>query len=365
MDIKAQIIEGIRYKPILKCSLTEILIEDFNINTARTSCLILAGQNRLALSKWVSPKRTRSYPYERVYNTFSVSKRITVIPIIKDEGAAGDRDFLQWDTFSMMSLLDVFVILAYYETAEKHRTRASKITNQKFNNDFVLAKIEEISVYHSSALHWNLKELNNVSSVLDKARKSYRKIAEKYHIGFHGEKGLDSFADSVAENLSAFMESSRLKSKSAQAREFLTVQPKEILATATKAKITISNYLGGMYYLTVDEIVLNEKTVFLIESKHTKSGKLPSKSDIKDGLLKMMLYSNLENIRIDDKIFKGSPVLYLTSGKIIGKILSDSDLMEQEKFYRANNLTKSQKEFLQSLFAEARTNNFTVSLGKI
>jgi len=122
MEITAEIIAGIKYNQHLKCNLTVVSLAGFNINSAKSSCVISDGQNRLAISKWVSPKRTRSYPYERVYNTFSVSKRITIIPVVKDEGAAGDRDFLQWDTFSLMSLLDVYVIPAYYETAEKHRS---------------------------------------------------------------------------------------------------------------------------------------------------------------------------------------------------------------------------------------------------
>ena len=96
MEIKAQIVEGIKYKPILKCNLTEISIENFNINSAKSSCLISSEQNRFAVSRWVSPKRTRSYLYERVYNTFLVSKRITIIPVVKNEGENGDRDFLQW-----------------------------------------------------------------------------------------------------------------------------------------------------------------------------------------------------------------------------------------------------------------------------
>jgi len=104
MEIKAQIIEGIKYKQRVKCSLNEIAVENFNINSAKSSCTVFDGQKRLAISKWVSPKRTRSYPCERVYNTFSTTKRVTVIPVIKDEGAAGDRDFLQWDTISLMSL---------------------------------------------------------------------------------------------------------------------------------------------------------------------------------------------------------------------------------------------------------------------
>ncbi|MDQ2745855.1 MAG: hypothetical protein M3T96_01175, partial [Acidobacteriota bacterium] len=62
MEITAQIIEGIKYKPILKCDLAEVDFDDFNINSAKSSCLISHGQNRLAVSKWISPKRTRSYP---------------------------------------------------------------------------------------------------------------------------------------------------------------------------------------------------------------------------------------------------------------------------------------------------------------
>ena len=364
MEIKAQIVEGIKYKPSLKCDLTETTFEEFDVNSAKASSLISIGQNRFAVSRWVSPKRTRSYPYERVYNTFSVSKRITVIPVVKDEGAAGDRDFLQWDTVSLMSLLDVYVILAYYDKAEKHRSRHGKITNQKFDNNFILGKISEISNYHSSALHWNLKELKGISQILEKAKEAYGKISIQTEVDFHSEKGLRIFAGSIGEDLSKFMESSRLKAQSAQGREFLTVQPKEILATQSKAKITITNYLGGKYFFTVDEVLVKDEKLFIIESKHSQSGKLPSVGDIKDGLLKMMLYSNLENVNIDDKRFVSLPVLRLTSEKITGEISTETNPEELEYFFRENNLNKRQKEFLRNLFLEARENNFKVSLGK-
>jgi hypothetical protein len=109
--------------------------------------------------------------------------------------------------------------------------------------------------------------------------------------------------------------------------------------------------------------VTGEK-LFLIESKHSKSSKLPSIGDIKDGLLKMMLYTNLENVSIDDKLFDRLPVLRLTSEKITGEISTDSNPEMQESFFRLNNFNKRQIEFLQSLFAEAWENNFKVSLGK-
>jgi hypothetical protein len=121
-------ITGIKYKVVLSENLKKIEIKSFDINEAPSSCIVADNKHSFAISKWVSPKRTRSYPFERVFNTLHISKKITVIPIIKDEGATGDRDFLQWDTVSLMSLLDVFVIFAYYTKAEK------KIKKLQINN---------------------------------------------------------------------------------------------------------------------------------------------------------------------------------------------------------------------------------------
>lgn len=129
MKITARI-TGISYKPLLQKELPKIPFDNFNINESPANCIIHNEKYFFAISKWVSPKRTRSYPYERVYDTLSLSKKITVIPIVKDEGINGDRDYIQWDTISLMSLLDVYVIPAYYTSAEKHLTRKGKITNQ-------------------------------------------------------------------------------------------------------------------------------------------------------------------------------------------------------------------------------------------
>jgi hypothetical protein len=102
----------------------------------------------------------------------------------------------------------------------------------------------------------------------------------------------------------------------------------------------------------------------LIESKHSKSGKLPSVGDIKDGLLKMMLYTNLENVTIEENSFFGQPVLRLTSEKLSDEISSNSAKEEREQFFRVNNFNKRQIALLQNLFAEATENNFVASLGK-
>ncbi|WP_300692421.1 MULTISPECIES: hypothetical protein [Helicobacter] len=88
-------IQNFSYQKIWREDLESFTFE--NINTLPSKCLINFKNKALALSKWVSPKRTRSYPYARVYDTFDsgVSKVATIIPPIKDEGINGDMDYLQ------------------------------------------------------------------------------------------------------------------------------------------------------------------------------------------------------------------------------------------------------------------------------
>jgi hypothetical protein len=353
-------ITGIKYEIKLLNNLKVVEASDFDINKCPTACFVSDGKTSFAVSKWVSPKRTRSYPYERVYNTLNIAKKITVIPIVKDEGATGDRDFIQWDTVSLMSLLDVFVIFAFYNKAEK---RGLKITKQQFDADFVASKIKEIEHYRSSALHWNLKELNKeLPKTLEKVVLAYTEIEQKTGVKLHSFQGLDNFKAKIGKDVATFMAFSRQKASEAQSREFQTIQPKESLDTATKAKITITNYLGGQYFLTVDEIELMGKNVFLIESKHSRNSFLPSRSDIKDGLLKMILYANLTAVEVNNAPFESQAVLKLTSSKIIGQLDSTNSDDELNEFMRQNKISSVQKQFIIKLLDESRTNGFTVKI---
>jgi hypothetical protein len=338
-------ITGIKYTPLLTKPLTEIPFSDFDVNTAPTSCIVKDGNYSFAISRWVSPKRTRSYPYERVYNTLTHSKKITVIPVVKDEGANGDQDFIQWDTVSLMSLLDVFVVFAYYDKAKINcrNPKKLKITNQQFNNEFVKAKIREIEQYHSSALHWNLNELQiNFHSIVNLAKDAYARIEIETGIVLHNRDGLENFKCKIGENVSDFIQFSRNKAKQAQAREFATVQPKERLQSQTKATITIENYLGGQYFLTVDEVETLDGILRIIESKHSENTFLPSIGDIKDGLLKMILFSNLSAVKIDSKAIKHKAVLRLTA--------------------KVSYLTQKQQKLLKLLSEEADRNHFVVEV---
>ncbi len=356
MEIIATI-EKIRYEPFLNETLKSFELVDFDINDAPTACLLNHNKTSFAISKWVSPKRTRSYPYERVYNTLGISKKITIIPVVKDEGQAGDRDYIQWDTVSLMSLLDVFVIFAYYDKADK---AGEKITNQQFNNSYVISKIKEIRNFHSSALHWNLVELKNIDAFLAKVKISYAKIEKETGVKLHNSKGIDNLRKKISKDMDKFKQFSREKAEQAQAREVVTIQPKEALSTATKAKLTITNHLGGEYYLTVDEVEEYEKELYLIEGKHSKNALLPSKSDIKDGLLKLMLYCNFATAKIGKKKYESLPILKLTSTKLVGSINSTQSQKLINAFSKKNKFSETQILLVKNLFIEANNNNFAV-----
>lgn len=364
MEINAKI-TGIEYNGKLTSELKEFDIRDFNINNLPANFIVKDGSFSFGISKWVSPKRTRSYPYERIYNILGNSKKITVIPIIKDEGKCGDRDFIQWDTVSLMSLLDVFVIFAYYENAEKHPIRENKITNQQFNNDWVMSKIKKIENFHSSALHWNLKEIRcSFPELIQKVKSSYNKIGKRLNVEFHNEEGIDKFTEQFIDGVKNFIDTSRQKAQEAQDREMKTIQPKESLSTFTKAKITIENYLGGKYYFTTDEIKIEGKNIFLIEDKHSKTSLLPSVGDIKDGLLKMILYRNLKEVKINEIEYIPLPVIKLTSNKLNGCISSSDNAATIDNFMSQQMFSPQQKSLIENLFIEAKENDLIVNIEK-
>lgn len=347
MDLLAKI-KGIKYKPFL-CR--ELEVFDFvNLEKALSFCasfiLEIDKRNQIAISWWVSAKRTRSYPYARVYDTLNFSgKKITIIPVIKDEGRDGDRDFLQWDTVSLMSLLGVYVIIAYYDSAERSKRYRHKITNQRFDISYIQGEIKNILSYQSDALHWNLAHIEKTGQIGQKALSSYSNISKKLKVEMHSKQSAEKRINELLKGRNNFMKLSRVLAERAQKREKLIVQPKEKLS-GEKAIITIQNYLGGFYYFTSDEIEVKKNRVFLIEGKHSKAKSLPTLMDIKDGLLKMILFANLGDVKIDNKDYNSKSVLKLSV----------------EDGFDSGNLNKIQREILSLLNKEAKQNGFEVRI---
>ena len=355
-------VEDINYKQLVNDNLREAKLENFDVNKSTGAFILTNGNERIAVSRWISPKRTRSYPYERVYDTLAYEgRKATIIPVVKDEGLGGERDFLQWDTISLLSLLNVRVVLAYYDSAEKNLKRADQITNQKFDNDYIASRLAEVFNFKGTAREWNEREVKQLKPVLEKAKLAYHKISKETKTYLHDETTLNELIK-YAETPKTFLEFSRQKSQQAQSREFVTTQPKEALSTDTKAKVTINNALFGKYFFTCDETKIDSKTVFLIEAKHSQRSKFPSRNDIKDGLVKMMLYTNLKNVKVGAKAHNLKVQIRLTSNQLTGSVNSDLNDEDVEKFLTVNSFTVKDKNFFKKLFAEARANKFTVIL---
>ncbi len=83
----------------------------------------------------------------------------------------------------------------------------------------------------------------------------------------------------------------------------------------------------------------------MIEGKHSK-GILPSIGDIKDGLIKMILFTNLEDVKIGNKNYNAKPVLKLTI----------------ENHFDFEELNTTQRKNIDLLKKEARTNSFEVRI---
>lgn len=344
-------IEGVKYRPTFKLPKLKTYY-DLEKGFQDASFVYVRNGTKFAVSWWVSPKRTRSYPYARVYDTlqFSEGKIVTIIPVIKDEGADGDRDFLQWDTVALMSLLNVYVILGYYVRAKRNPEYQNKVTDQEFDYSYLEQKFDELSSYRSDALHWNLEQLNQLGDIALKAVRAYENMSKELGVKFHNLEEAKRKAKEIMSDVERFKEHSRRLAIEAQHRESMTQQPKE-KTYGTKGMIDIVNYLGGVYHFTVDEVILNsEKSrACLIEAKHTNQSGLPKEGDIKDGLLKMILYTNLKELYYVEneanqemvRINEVKPILRLTSNKLN---------LEEYKVRRT----------LRSLLEEAKINNFEV-----
>lgn len=355
-------VDKVKYKQYVNDNLRTSKFENFDINKSQGAFLLNNENETIAVSRWISPKRTRSYPYERVYDTLAhTGKKVAIIPVVKDEGLGGDRDFLQWDTISLLSLLDVQVVLAYYNSAEKNTKRNDQITSQKLDNNYISSRLTEVFNFKGTAREWNEREAKQLKAVFEKAKTAYAEISKQTQTYLHDSTALDELIK-YAETPQKFIEFSRSKAEKAQNREFNTLQPKEALSSDTKAKVTINNALFGRYFFTCDETKIEDKMLYLIEAKHSQRAKFPSKNDIKDGLIKMMLYTNLSNVKVGKNPVNLRVQIRLTSNQLKGSIISDAKFEDADKFFSDNSFDSANKTFFQKLFQEARENNFTIIL---
>ncbi len=361
-DIFAELKE-IQYKTKISKSLEVFNLNDFldGKTSSKSNFILKSGEEEYALSQWISPKRTRSFPFARVYDTLCRKNRVTLIPFCKDEGADGDRDFLQWDTISLMSLFNVYVIVCYYIKAEKNKRpgqeNKNKISKQILDYDYIGKQFNKLKNYHSSVLHWNLKQIEQLPNIGELTLHSYQNIRIQTGVLLHGADGIRKRIKIIKNDASKFRDWSRRLAKQAQSREVLTDQPKEVII-GQKAVITLKNLLGGMYYWTVDECLVLDGCVFLVEKKHSKNKLFPSQNDLKDAFLKLALFSNINNLKYNNMDMPYYSAVGLTSEAVCGTLHSEMNDEELNEFFLKNKIYNKNKEFILSAIDEAKCNFF-------
>lgn len=293
--------------------LIEYELESFNINDCSSSCIIKSLEGNISISKWVSPKRTRSEPFARVYKTIGQMKSITVIPVIKDEGAAGDCDYFNPTTLAWMNLLNIYIILVPYVKADINPRNNRKITNQKFDNKIVKKQIENILKFRSDAHHYNNANMKeNFVEIYNKAIRFYDEIGKDNHVIMNTKKKLES---------TTFQEYLILKNESsirAAKREKLTSHELEF-TFYDKAIIEITNFYEGKYFLTIDEVYKEGDKLVLREAKNSTST-FPSEGEMLDAFFKSLLFVNIDRLILktegQNKEFKAIVEIIFTGNSV-------------------------------------------------
>ena len=362
-------IKDVSYQAHLTTDLMAFELSDFDVNTAASFGVISHQNMRVAYSKWTSPKRTRTYPFARLYNTYNEQKIVTIIPVMKDEGADGDLDKIQYSTISWMNLLNVYIVLAYYERADKNRSATQKnrekLTNQKLNSKTVQDQIKSIVSYKQSALHWNRTLFENqFADTYEKAIAAYETISAKTKVRVHPRDAKRQYLNTIKRDYQQFRDISLKGSQGAALRESKTTHAQEYLEDGGKSIFLIENYLGGVYHLTADEVLREGRKYVIQESKNSTKNFLPSLSDIKDGLFKLILFANLHTLKTNGRDVKFSTRLKLTGYRVKGSILFPCPVAELDSFAKANKVAKSQLGVLKRLNLEALHNrNLTIQIG--
>lgn len=343
-------------------------IEDFDVNKAGAYGLINLGicANNLAYSQWKTPKRTRTYPFPRIYNTYGLNtKKVTIIPIIKDEGADTNNDRINFITFSWMNLLNVYIILAWYDDAKIKSGTTNRITDQMLNAENVRKTLLEISGYQSTALHWNTRHFNNdFERIYLNAVNSYEKISQEQNVKLHSSQAhLDTLEKYKVDNhfsLESFKRETLSSSQKAALRETVTVHRLESLDDNPKGIFSILNNLGGEYHLTADEIYWENDKLIIQESKNTTKEKLPSKTDITDGLFKLILFANMEQLSVEGKADVPFVTRLKLTGNLTGSLKLPCPINFIYDFFRQNRLTSAKQKLILLLNQEANENKLDV-----
>ena len=214
--------------------------------------------------------------------------------------------------------------------------------------------------YRQSALHWN-KNLfeERFTNIFEQALDCYTSIPNSTGVKVHSRRGMNNYLQKIVEEFEEFKNISLKGSQNASKREALTSHKLEYLVDGLKATFSIENYLGGVYYLTPDEIFYKDNVYTIQESKNTSQHSLPKLADIQDGLFKLILFSNLDTLTLNEQPVSFISKLKLTGKSVIDSIVFPASTTKLTTFLGLNDtiFNKDEKVLIEKLALEAKKNH--------
>ncbi len=372
------LIREIHYHACLTDPLTTFPLAGFDINRAKAFGMIQTEDGVLAYAKWVSPKRTQNSPLARTYHTYAnheanhdatheanhdathtdtttrsnPAKKLTIIPVIKDDGREGEIEKIQASTIAWLTLLNTYIVLGYYDQADRKKdSDRNKLTNHRFNNDFIRSQIQDIAASPLTALQWNQHLLSErFTDIVRRALDAYWEISDRTGVKIHAYTGMDQYRDAVLAEFGASQTKESRKAPIAQAFRYK--------GSSTTATFCVQDEWGGLYGIAPDEIVPIDDTYILQESKTALRKALPDLSEIQESLCKLILYSNLDTLQLNHQPIEFSTRLKLTGRGIQGQLLLPSGPEPIAAFLRNNATVFHPQDHttIQRLNAEAEQN---------
>ncbi|MHA1380565.1 MAG: hypothetical protein ACTSRG_19535 [Candidatus Helarchaeota archaeon] len=267
--------------------------------------------------KFTTPKRTRSFPFARVFDIlFSNNRKIAMIPIAKDERE--QVDFLGLETVAILNAFQVYVIISYYNDSEmKIYKGIVKPTNQSLDFEYCAEQLIEIDKNDYGVIEWNQKQVKNYANILKKAEESYKEIEIKLKMKKNTLPSVRNIPNHLKrieeEGFEEYLKWRDRNKRVSQKSELSTIQPKEDVIqkhSGIPLDISFQDNLGFKYPLQFhtapDETWFIENNIFFIEKKRNKS-----KPNIVESVFRDIIYKNLKfQEKLEYKIHFGIGITY-------------------------------------------------------
>lgn len=354
------IIKNVSYRPQLNENLAIYEFSDFDVNAVLPQGIIELPHERLSYSIWDSPIQSKSNPFARIYKTYEpVDRRITIVPVLRDDGMGGKLEHVEYATLSWMNVANVYIIFAYFDKAIGFKKDdQQKLIKQKLNNEIIKSQIEKLMPYHSSAIHWNRSQFGDqFKTIYKKAVRAYEKISENTQVEVYPRKKKLDFINQMRKDCRKYEGISIDGLKSADIKKDRGLHENKY-EEGQKSVFYLIDGCGGVYYLTAKDVWRAWDTYVIQETRFARKGFLPSLDHIQDGLFRLVFFGNIDILYRNGHQIKFQPRLSLLGNTVNGTLYFPCKDREFNAFVRKNRnvITNNEIETLHKLRLEVEKN---------